>query len=447
VLEERVVAEARAAGGRLDPVAGRMFGAVWLDAGSGVPGRLVLVAHHLAVDGVSWRVLLGDLAEAYAAVVAGRVVELDPVPVSFRQWALALAEQATGARRRAELPAWRALLSGPVVPLGLRPPGPGPGLASDLRSASRTLPAGTTADLLTRVPAAFHAGVEDVLLAALALALAEHRDRHAPLTGGGGLLVDVEGHGRAPFAAATDLSRTVGWFTSVHPVRVDPGPFDPAEARSGGPVAGRAVKAVKEQLRAVPGDGLGYGMLRHLDPESGAVLAALPAPELVFNYLGRFAAADPGAGTSGAATPGAADRTAANPGGPESPARTGTAAPAAPAAYAAPGDPRDWQPTGRDPFGGAPDPRMTAPHALEAAALVRDLPTGPELTLTLARPAAAWDDGEVTALLDGWAAMLGGLAAHAAGTGAGGHTPSDFSLVDLGQQEIDELEAELADGR
>jgi nonribosomal peptide synthetase CepB len=90
---------------------------------------------------------------------------------------------------------------------------------------------------------------------------------------------------------------------------------------------------------------------------------------------------------------------------------------------------------------------MTAPHALEAAALVRDLPTGPELTLTLARPAAAWDDGEVTALLDGWAAMLGGLAAHAAGTGAGGHTPSDFSLVDLGQQEIDELEAELADGR
>ncbi|WP_240966252.1 hypothetical protein, partial [Streptomyces zingiberis] len=87
-----------------------------------------------------------------------------------------------------------------------------------------------------------------------------------------------------------DLSRTVGWFTATHPVRLDLAGIGVAEAATGGPAAGALLKAVKEQARAVPGDGLGYGLLRHLNPTTGPVLAALPRPQLAFNYLGRFPA-------------------------------------------------------------------------------------------------------------------------------------------------------------
>ena len=86
-----------------------------------------------------------------------------------------------------------------------------------------------------------------------------------------------------------DLTRTVGWFTSLYPVRLDPGPLDLEEALSAGAPLGRALKTIKEQLRAVPGKGLGYGLLRYLNAETAAKLAGLPAPQLGFNYLGRFA--------------------------------------------------------------------------------------------------------------------------------------------------------------
>ena len=102
------------------------------------------------------------------------------------------------------------------------------------------------------------------------------------------MLVDLEGHGRHPGDAGTDLSRTVGWFTAVHPVRLDPGLLPWDEVAAGGPGLGRAVKLVKEQLRAVPGDGLGFGLLRYLNPQTGPVLAAAAEPQIGFNYLGRF---------------------------------------------------------------------------------------------------------------------------------------------------------------
>ena len=96
-------------------------------------------------------------------------------------------------------------------------------------------------------------------------------------------------------SADIDLTRTVGWFTSLYPVRLDPGPLDLEEALAGGPALGRALKTIKEQLRAVPGKGLGYGLLRYLNGETAAALAGLPVPQLGFNYLGRFAAGGAGA--------------------------------------------------------------------------------------------------------------------------------------------------------
>ena len=103
------------------------------------------------------------------------------------------------------------------------------------------------------------------------------------------MLLDLEGHGREEDGfAGVDLTRTVGWFTSLYPVRLDPGAIDLAAALSGGAPLGRALKSIKEQLRAVPQKGLHYGLLRYLNGDTAQELSGLPAPELGFNYLGRF---------------------------------------------------------------------------------------------------------------------------------------------------------------
>ena len=219
------------------------------------------------------------------------------------------------------------------------------------------------------------------------------------------MLVNIEGHGREPLTEGMDLSRTVGWFTGMYPVRLDPGAADLAEARAGGPVVGRVVKRIKEQLRAVPGDGLGFGMLRYLNPRTGPELAALPEPQIAFNYLGRFSAARPAGGGAG--------------GG------------------------EDWQPTG-DALGGGADAGMAATHVLEATGLVHDLPGRPELGLSFTWPEQLLPASAVEALLAAWKSMLQGIAAHGSGPGTtGGSTPSDFSLVSLAQHQIDELELDL----
>src|SRR5262249_27978062 len=145
---------------------------------------LVWVIHHLVVDGMSWRILLPDLEAAY------RGEELEPVPVPFRQWALDLAAQATGLDRVAELSLWTAALADHGPALGTRPLDPRRDLLIGMRRMDVSLSAGLTEALLTRVPAAFHAGVDDVLLAALAAAVTRWRRS-------GGLPIEIEGHGRA----------------------------------------------------------------------------------------------------------------------------------------------------------------------------------------------------------------------------------------------------------
>ncbi|ORT48430.1 condensation domain-containing protein, partial [Frankia sp. KB5] len=225
-LTSLVAAVGRSAARRLDPEAGVMLQVVWLDRGVGVSGRLLLVVHHLVVDGVSWRILLPDLAAAYAACVAGGGVELEPVGTAFRRWALLARAQAQDPVRVAELPVWQRILTRDDVLLGDRPLDPARDVASSMRQLSFSVSLEVTAALLTTVPAVFHAGIDDVLLTGLSLAVTEWRGVPGPV------LVDVEGHGREPLADDVDLSRTVGWFTSVHPVRLDPGRVDFAEVRA-----------------------------------------------------------------------------------------------------------------------------------------------------------------------------------------------------------------------
>ncbi|MEU2794839.1 amino acid adenylation domain-containing protein, partial [Streptomyces sp. NPDC007100] len=246
---------------RLDPAAGVMVQAAWVDAGPQRTGRVVLVVHHLVVDGVSWRVLLPDLRVACEAVAAGRVPELDPVGVSFRGWSRELVAQA-GGLRVAELADWMALAGDGEPVVGRRALDPVRDTVGTLEHRSWVVPSEQAATLAGRTPVVFHCGVHEVLLASLAGAVGRWRPELA-----GGVLVDVEGHGREPLGGV-DLSRTVGWFTSVHPVRLSATGVDLGRARAGGEAAGVLLKAVKEQVQAVPGDGLGYGLLRYLNPDT-----------------------------------------------------------------------------------------------------------------------------------------------------------------------------------
>ncbi|MFE0179162.1 condensation domain-containing protein, partial [Streptomyces sp. NPDC059002] len=348
---------------------------------------------------VSWRVLVPDLRAACEAVAAGQPPALDPVGVSFRRWAELLRAEATGERRVAELAAWLEVLGETRPRLGRRAVDKDVDTVRVLRHRTWTLPRAQVETLLGRTTAAFHCGVDDVLLAALGGAVAHWRPQSAA-----GVLVDVEGHGREPLGDV-DLSRTVGWFASTHPVRLDVTGVDLPEALAGGPAAGVLVKAVKEQARAVPGDGLGYELLRHLNPETAQVLSARPTPEIGFTYMGRFAAG----------------------------ARTGPPGP--------------WQLTGETAIGGSADPDTPLLHLLDAGAMVTDTRDGPDLALTLSWPAALLAEAEAELLGRTWLELLGGLAAHTAAPASGGHTPSDFPLLDLAQDEVDEFETGFAGDR
>jgi hypothetical protein len=226
-----------------------MLQAVWFDRGPRAPGRLLLVVHCLAINGVSWRILLPDLAAALAAAAAGRDVRLDPVPVSFRAWAQRLARHP--GEHAAELPYWQQVLATADSPLGDRPLDPGRDTAETAWRATLTLPTEYATPLLSGLPAA-GAGVTEVLLAALAMAVTQWRRRRGQ-DAGSAVLIGVRGHGREQVAGAADLSRTVGWFTSIYPLAVDPGAVSWPEVRDGGPGAGQAIRRAAEQWRAVPG--------------------------------------------------------------------------------------------------------------------------------------------------------------------------------------------------
>ncbi|MFC9503539.1 amino acid adenylation domain-containing protein [Streptomyces sp. NPDC057002] len=399
-LRERVAVEAKAAAGRLRPREGVVLQAVWFDAGRERHGQLLLAAQHLAVDAVSWRILLADLAVAWEAAAGGHRPALAPVPTSLRSWAAGLVAQARTPERLAELPFWTALLKETEPPLGERPLDPRTDLSETARSHTVTLPAADTGPLLDRVTTAFRTDVPTVLLTGLAVALAGwHREGRRAR--GGSVLIDVEGHGReASLVPGADVSRTVGWFTTLHPVRLDAvldDDTDRAGIRAGDPALGAALKRVKEQLRAVPDNGVGHGLLRHLNSDTAPVLAALARPQILFNHLGRLTVAGPLA-------------------------------------------PTPWRPvaTPPGPPHGTPGPALS--HVLEITTLVEEHGTQPRLRATLSWPGGLLAESEVTALARLWLEALRGLARHAERPGAGGRSPSDLGLVSLSQEQIERLE-------
>ncbi|MEU7134378.1 amino acid adenylation domain-containing protein [Streptomyces sp. NPDC046261] len=271
-LSAAVREQLSAARGRLDPEAGLVTQLVLLDAGPTRPGRLVWLTHHLCVDGVSWRVLVSDLAAACRGSAP------DPVGTSYRTWTRLLGEQARTAGRVREFPLWTEQLTGDDPPLGDRPLDPARDVYGRAHRLRAELPADTTAALLACAHRAYDGEINDLLLTGLALAVDDWRRRRGQ--DAGSVLVELEGHGREQFTDDVDLSRTVGWFTSVLPVRLE----------TGGTQGAAAVDRVRQQVRRLPDHGLGFGLLRHLNPQTVASLARHGVPEIGFNYLGRFPA-------------------------------------------------------------------------------------------------------------------------------------------------------------
>ncbi|MFC7976757.1 amino acid adenylation domain-containing protein [Streptomyces cinereoruber] len=414
---------------RLRPAHGEVFEAVWCDAGPRTRGRLLLVVHHLAVDAVSWRILAEDLTTAWHAVTTATprpgdpgsvpgtpgsapgtpapvrdTPVLPPVTTSYRSWARLLATQAREGTRAAELPLWESVARASDPPLADRPLDPVRDTAGRTRTLTTHPAAARTGALLTTAPAAFHAGVDDVLLTALALAVRSWRAERADRTGaprpeGTGVLLDLESHGREQIAPHLDLSRTVGWFTSLHPVLLDPGPLDPRDpGRFGADLVDRAVKRVKEQLRAVPDHGIGHGVLYRLDPGARARREAAAEPRIGFNYLGRYAAEDPAGGGEA-----------------------------------------DWQVVLDGGGPAAQDPDMPVHHVLDVNAHTEDRPGGPRLVTRWTWPADLLAEEDVTALADAFDRALNAIAEHAERPDAGGWTPSDLPLVSLDQNQLDRL--------
>ncbi|WP_415822957.1 amino acid adenylation domain-containing protein, partial [Mycobacterium senriense] len=377
-LSDAALIEAR---GRLNVADGALVSAVWASATS----QLALVIHHLAVDGVSWRTLIEDLNIAWAQLHNAQPVALPAPGTSFARWSSLLADYAQSPAVTAQADAWRQVAATSAALPAVQ--------AEDTYATAGQLTASldvdTTRLLLGEVPAAFHAGVQDILLIAFGLAFTEFLGEAAPIG------IDIEGHGRhEEVASRVDLSRTVGWFTTKYPAALTiNGGLNWSKVVAGDAALGAVIKDAKEQLRTLP-DGLTYGLLRYLNTE---VDLDGPDPVIGFNYLGRLAA---GADLSEELWRVSEDSLSS--------AAVATAV------------------------------AMPLAHTVELNAGTMDTEAGPNLHANWRWAPSALTDDQVNRLSQLWFEALTGICAHVR-AGGGGLTPSDIAPARLDQQQIDEL--------
>ncbi|MGY3617879.1 non-ribosomal peptide synthase/polyketide synthase [Bradyrhizobium sp. USDA 10063] len=266
---EAVTALASSAQASLSLSRGPLLRAVGIDLADGSQ-RLLIVIHHLVVDGVSWRVLLEDVASAYDQLAQGAVIAaLPPKSHPYALWGERLHAYAASSELAAELPYWLERDAGAGLPCDHDHGGVD--VVADGDEISLSLDVELTSRLLRDAPSAYRTQANDLLLAALTRALWQWSGREE-------ILIELEGHGREDLFGDLDISRTVGWFTTAFPVKLTGGARDAASL----------IKTVKEELRAIPGRGLGYGVLRYLGSEQQrTMLSAMAEPRIVFNYLGQ----------------------------------------------------------------------------------------------------------------------------------------------------------------
>ncbi|MCZ4077345.1 amino acid adenylation domain-containing protein [Rhodococcus sp. H36-A4] len=355
---------------RLDPAEGTVI------QFARVENKLWIVVHHLAIDGVSWRILLPDFATTAAGCTLAKT------GTSLRRWAHGLAEHAV--EHLSERSRWTTVAQTHDPLLGRRALDPDMDVDSTRAETMVTVPAALTDTLLTTVPDRFGCGPSEPLLTALAMAVSAWRNRSTTV-------VMMEGHGREQHVVpGADLSRTLGWFTTVFPVAFDTTDIDLADAFAGGVAAGAALKAVKETLASIPDHGISYGMLRH-----GLGVAEIAVtPQISFNYLGRARTADD--------TP--------------------------------------WMPAR---FSSRRDSSMPLPAAVDINAVAEQVDATTTLAVTFGYASELFDPADIDALIELWLESLAAVALHAQAEATTRHTPSDFALVSTTQQEIDAWENEF----
>ncbi|MEU9191383.1 condensation domain-containing protein, partial [Streptomyces sp. NPDC048484] len=351
----------------LDLADGPLLRAVLIERGD-APQQLLIVVHHLVVDAVSWPILLEDLT------LACEQSALPAKTTSFTAWSERLTELADTIDT-AETDYWRQVEAAVTGPLPRDHHGPNTNALA--RRVSVALGAEQTRRLLHEVPGVFRTQINDVLLTVLGMVL-------APWARTGQVVVDLEGHGREDVGADIDVSRTVGWFTSVHPVALD--------AVTDGDL-GAALRRTKENLRAIPRRGLGYGLLRHLtDRTPGG-----PVPEVSFNYLGQTTQAVRSAGR--------------------------------------------FRPTGQRI--GEPEPA----HADRAHLLsINSQVVADRLEMVWTYGGQVHDATTVDRLARRYIEVLDQLVDHCLRPGTGGYTPSDFPLAGLDQDALDVIQRRFDTG-
>ncbi|MFG6107743.1 amino acid adenylation domain-containing protein [Leptothoe sp. EHU-05/26/07-4] len=347
--------------------------------GEGQTGRLLLTLHHLVVDGVSWRILLDDLNLAYGQVAQEQPVQLPPKTTAFQTWSRQLRAFAqTSQPLLAEAGFWLTM-GDTADPL---PVDYADGLIANTEASARqlsvTLGQTQTRELLQDVPATYNTQINDLLLTALLLSF-------RAWAGVRSLHIDLEGHGREDLLEGVDLSRTVGWFTTVFPVQLSLGTITEP---------GEAIKVLKEQLRQIPQQGIGYGLLRYLCPDLDLRqrLQQRPIAPISFNYLGQFDQLQP---TDSDLVLGLA---------PES-------------------------------VGPLRDPQAHRQHLLDITGQVLD----GQLQIIWTYSDQVHKTATIEALADQYLQTLQQLIEHCLSADAGGFTPSDFPLVNLDQTQLDRL--------
>ncbi|MBE9034047.1 non-ribosomal peptide synthetase [aff. Roholtiella sp. LEGE 12411] len=346
--------------------------------GKDKPNRLLIIIHHLAVDGVSWRILLEDLQTAYQQLIHGEKIQLPAKTTSVKQWAEKLQEYAKLDTIKSEINYWLNQPYQNIAPLPIDYLN-GDNTFASACTVSVSLTPEETESLLHEVPAAYQTQINDILLTAIVQTFHQW-------TGNSSLLINLEGHGREDILDNLDLSRTVGWFTTIFPVLLDiTSAFDPGEA----------LKKVKEKLRSIPRKGINYGALRYLSQKSIAEkLQALPQAEVIFNYLGQF------------------DQVLSE---------TSIFRPASESA------------------GETQSPRASRDYLLEVNGLI----VNGQLRLNWTYSKALHQQTTIEKLAQTYIEKLRSLIVHCQSPNAGSYTPSDFPQMQFNQQELDQLMAEL----
>ncbi len=357
---------------------GPLMRVVYFDCGAKEEGRLLMVIHHLAVDGVSWRILLDDLQRGYEQLSRGEPLALGLKSTSFLKWSEELHRHSQEKATQQEIRYWTEQPWAQGLPMDKDGDAQS---VTTARTVTKTLSVEETRILLQEVPKSYRTQINEVLMTALGRAL-------GAWLGQGDVVIDLEGHGREEIVEGVDLSRTVGWFTTIHPMLLEIGESEGI---------GEGLKRVKEQMRNIPQHGIGFGMLKYLSEDATvrAEMRAIPAGQVSFNYLGQF----------------------------------------------------DQVMSGSELLSDAEESggRVQSDEAkLRHLLTVNSLVAGGQLEVRWGYSEAAHNAELIEQVAQRYVEELRGIIAHCQLPETGGYTPSDFPDAELSQSDLDELLTDLA---